>query len=245
MNEQLELTDELCRYCAQETPVDFLEIYREDRSWQWTFCCEEFQDEYLASFGMATPEEKAAELERLGWSYYTGRRPRAVYDDCGHAEVDECLELRKLEGSQLQMAKNFVREHHRHNKPPCGWRFGFGVWNLGELVAVAISGRPVARMLNPAEVIEVTRVCAKHTAGNIERHACSMLYGACAREAKARGFKQIITYTLESERGTACKAAGFVPVARTRGGSWNRPSRAREDKAPTCPKVRWERRLAV
>lgn len=70
-----------------------------------------------------------------------------------------------------------------------------------------------------------------------------MLYSAAAKEAKRRGFRKVITYTLEEESGHALRAAGWTAEARTRGGSWNRPGRARKDTAPTTPKIRWSRTL--
>ena len=45
----------------------------------------------------------------------------------------------------LKQAREFVAAHHRHNKPPVGWKFGIGL-QLGEkLIGVATAGRPVAR----------------------------------------------------------------------------------------------------
>jgi len=54
------------------------------------------------------------------------------------------------------------------------------------------------------------------------------------------GFRRVVTYTLESEPGTSLRATGWVPAKLTKGGSWNTPSRPREDNAPTCRKIRWD-----
>lgn len=35
----------------------------------------------------------------------------------------------------LKSAKAFILEHHRHNKPPVGWKFGVGFENNGILIA--------------------------------------------------------------------------------------------------------------
>jgi hypothetical protein len=103
----------------------------------------------------------------------------------------------------LKQAQAFVREHHRHNKPPVGWKFGVGLTNAnGELIGVATAGRPVARML--AGALEVNRTC---TTG--ERNANSMLYGAVRRAAVALGYTQIYTYTQQDECGSSLRAAGF------------------------------------
>lgn len=104
------------------------------------------------------------------------------------------------------------------------------------LVGVAMVGRPVSRELAKDRFLtEVTRLA---TDGS--ENACSMLYGACRRAAKALGYRKAQTYLLETESGVSLKASGWRPVAKTDGGSWDRPARSRVDSAPTCPKVRWE-----
>jgi hypothetical protein len=82
----------------------------------------------------------------------------------------------------LAEARAFVGEHHRHNKPPVGWKFGVGVERAGSLVGVAAAGRPVARLLADRFTLEVNRTC---TDGSM--NANSMLYGAVWRAAKALG----------------------------------------------------------
>jgi hypothetical protein len=135
----------------------------------------------------------------------------------------------------LATAKAFIREHHRHHLPTMGWKFGIGVAVDGVLVGVACVGRPVARGLDDGRTLEVTRCC---TDGS--KNAASMLYGAAYRAAKSMGFKRIVTYLLASETGTTMLAAGWDKAATVKGGSWDRPSRPREDKHPTEDKVRWE-----
>lgn len=140
---------------------------------------------------------------------------------------------------------DFIDEHHRHHKPPQGWKFGIAVYNGRILVGVAVVGRPVSRMIQKAEptTFEVTRCCTARDL-RLRRHAASKLYGMAAREAKKKlGARKLITYILESEKGISLKAAGWIPVAKTRGGSWNKPSRPRKDKAPTCRKIRWEKEV--
>lgn len=137
---------------------------------------------------------------------------------------------------ELKDANDFVAAHHRHHKPVVGHRFSIGATLNGELVGVAIVGRPVARMRDDGLTAEVTRLCTDGT-----KDACSFLYGACARAAFALGFKRIGTYILASETGTTLKAAGWRMIGQTQGGSWSRPSRGRTDKHPTEPKTLFER----
>lgn len=134
-----------------------------------------------------------------------------------------------------KQACEFIKKWHRHHLPPQGWKFGVGVSNGEKLVGVITVGRPVARHLDDGFVLEVTRCCTDGT-----KNAASMLYGAAWRAAKAMGYKRLITYTLEHEEGTSLVAAGWMLVYKTAGGSWNCPSRPREDNAPTGQKYLWE-----
>ncbi len=61
--------------------------------------------------------------------------------------------------------------------------------------------------------------------------------------ARKLGADKLVTYTLPSESGHSLMASGWRATYQGRGGSWNRPSRGREDKASTEAKVRWEKGL--
>ena len=105
-------------------------------------------------------------------------------------------------------------------------------------------GRPVARMLDHKSIVEVNRLCIDPSLDKeLSAHACSMLYSWSAKQAKKRGFKKIITYILETEKGTALKASGWINDGMTKGGSWNRRSRPRFDSAPTIKKIRYKKSL--
>lgn len=104
----------------------------------------------------------------------------------------------------LKAANEFVARLHRHNKPVVGAKFSVGVQVGGELRGVAIVGRPVARMLDDGLTVEITRVCTDGA-----RNACSMLYAACRKAARAMGYERIYTYTLPEEGGASLRAAGF------------------------------------
>lgn len=137
----------------------------------------------------------------------------------------------------------WVREHHRHHDAPQGGLFAIAAAirgdvdgpRAGTLVGVAIVGKPVARMTNDGWTAEVTRLCTDGT-----RNACSLLYGASWRAARAIGYRKLITYTLASEPGTSLRASGFVVVGQTTGGSWSRHDRPRVDRHPLQAKLRWE-----
>ena len=140
-----------------------------------------------------------------------------------------------LEPVTISEAKRFVKRFHRHHLPPQGALFAIGAGDGDKIVGVAIVGRPVARMNDDGYTAEVTRLATDGT-----RNACSFLYGACRRAAKALGFRRLITYILASEPGTSLRAAGWELTGTSKGGSWSVPSRTRVDKHPLQPKLRFE-----
>ena len=107
----------------------------------------------------------------------------------------------------LRQASDFIAAHHRHNKPPRGWKFGIGLRDGDDLVGVATAGRPVARHFDDGLTLEVNRTCTDGT-----RNANSMLYGAVWRAAKAMGYHRAITYTQADETGASLRAAGWIKV---------------------------------
>jgi hypothetical protein len=137
----------------------------------------------------------------------------------------------------LRDAVAFIEQHHRHHDPPRGGVLAIGcaVDGSEDLCGVAIMGRPVARALNDGWTAEVTRLAADGTP-----NACSILYAAAWRTARAMGYRKLITYTLASEPGTSLRAAGWRVVGEVDGRSWSRPSRPRVDHHPTQDKLRWE-----
>ena len=113
----------------------------------------------------------------------------------------------------LKAANEFVTTHHRHNKKTAGHKFSIGAMLDGELIGVAICGRPVARALDNGTTLEVLRVCIKDPS---PRNACSYLYARCQKIWTAMGGEKIITYTLESEPGSSLKAVNWLVAATTK-----------------------------
>ncbi len=132
-------------------------------------------------------------------------------------------------------ACTFVRKFHRHHNPPQGWKFGIAVNNGKEIVGVVIVGRPVSRHRDDGSTLEATRLCTDGT-----KNAASMLLGAARKATFALGYKRLITYTLQSEKGVSLKAAGWRELGKAGGGSWNSPSRPRIDKHPVERKTLWQ-----
>lgn len=138
----------------------------------------------------------------------------------------------------LADANAFVARHHRHHKPVTGHKFSIGCTENGELVGVAIVGRPVSRYLDDGLTLEVNRLC---TTG--AKNACSFLYGAAARAAKALGYRKIITYILDTEPGTSLRAAGWVCAGLAGGKRWTGKRRPAVDLYPPQMKLRYEKSL--
>lgn len=139
----------------------------------------------------------------------------------------------------FRQARAFVAAHHRHHGPPVGMKFALGVAEDGELVGVAMVGRPVARHLDDGRTAEVTRTC---TVGI--RNANSMLLGAAWRAARAMGYRALVTYTQHGETGASLRAVGFIRAAElsARPG-WDTPSRPRRrGSGDQVSRVRWEMR---
>ena len=143
----------------------------------------------------------------------------------------------ELQPITLKEAMRFVDLHHRHHKAPQGGKFAIGLSEAGEVIGVAIVGRPVARLLDNGYTAEVTRLCVLNGYPN----ACSMLYSACWRAARAMGYKRLITYILQSEKGKSLEASGYKLVGEVDGGTWDRAGRPRVDTHPIEQKRLFER----
>ena len=149
----------------------------------------------------------------------------------------------------LTDAKKFVGKHHEHNEAPLSWKFGTGVSADGELVGIAMVGRPQGRGLDQYLSVEITRVCLSEK--GTYRNAASMLYGAACRMAAAGGYRTAYTYTLEEEDAASVRAAGFTLDAELgERETWASASRPRYDSnlfgetvRPTGAKRRWKRDL--
>lgn len=141
-----------------------------------------------------------------------------------------------IEPIALSLANCFVAAWHRHSRPVVGHLWSLGLWaDVLDLRGVAIVGRPVARALDDGMTVEITRLATDGT-----RNACSALYGACCREARRRGYRRVVTYTLATESGASLRASGFRPSAHVKGRQWDTPARRRFHR-PTPDRIRWEK----
>lgn len=134
-------------------------------------------------------------------------------------------------------ASEFVKEHHRHHLPTIGCKFCLSAYKDDVLVGVAVCGRPVSRYLDDGETIEINRLCTDGT-----KNACSFLYSACCRVARAMGYKKAITYILESENGASLKASNFICEGKAGGTYWT-GKRNKGQNIPREIKTKWSKEL--
>lgn len=140
----------------------------------------------------------------------------------------------KIRPITFHEACEFISRHHRHSRPTVGCKFCIGLFDNAEMVGCAVCGRPVARRLDDGLTVEINRLCTDGT-----RNACSMLYGAACRVAKAMGYEKAVTFTLMSENGASLKASGFTLEAENCGGiKWTGPRDKGQD-LPKENKKRW------
>jgi hypothetical protein len=136
----------------------------------------------------------------------------------------------------LDEANTLVKHWHRHHRPLKQAKFCIGAaLSDGYICGAAIVGRPVARLFDDGLSLEVNRLVTDGTS-----NACSMLYGAVARAAKALGYDKVWTYTRIDEPGTSLRAAGWClddPMVRAR--SWDMPGRRRIDQTEIVRRKRW------
>ena len=135
----------------------------------------------------------------------------------------------------LREANALVSEYHRHHGPTTGHKFSIGLSDGEKIIGVVIAGRPVSRHLDDGLTLEVNRLCTDGT-----RNACSMLYAAAWRAAKAMGYKRMVTYILESENGASLRASGWKCVGQAGGLRWTGKRRPKADLYPAEMKQRYE-----
>lgn len=146
-----------------------------------------------------------------------------------------------VEPCTVRECRRLVKRWHRHLEDVQGGLFAAKVTRDGEVVGVALAGNP-ARVWQGTARLVISRV-ATVGAENGANNACSMLYGALCRAAKALGYREAWTYTLPEEAGISPRAAGFKDMGLSSGGEHSRAKRPRKPAKRPDPKRRWRRTL--
>lgn len=133
----------------------------------------------------------------------------------------------------VRQAKAFNFETHRRLPKVQGAMWCARVEDEVGTVGVALVGA-AARVWN-GRVLAVLRCAVMPGYFN----ACSMLYGACSRAARALGAEDLVTYTHGDEHGASLRASGFVYAGVTDGGEWGRDGRPRQLAIDPQKKNRW------
>lgn len=136
-------------------------------------------------------------------------------------------------------ARRIVKRWHRHLPDVQGGLFAAKlVDDAGTVIGCAIAGNP-PRVWQGTGRLVISRVAVDGT-----RNACTMLYGAMSRAARALGYAEVWTYTLPEESGASLRAFGFEDMGLTDGGEHGRVSRPRKPAVRPEPKRRWRLVLA-
>lgn len=150
-----------------------------------------------------------------------------------------------VEPVTLALANEYVALVHRHHGPSPNFTSSFAcaaICDNATIRGVAIAGLPIAsnRLRDGLRTLEVARLATDGTP-----NACSILYAACARAARALGYSRIITYILDSESGSSVKAAGWNQDEGEFGNqSWANHTARPGTGSNYGPKGRWSLRLA-
>lgn len=135
----------------------------------------------------------------------------------------------------VKQALPFVRRVHRRLKRVQGALWAVSVRLGDDVVGCAVVGHPARELMHDDATLAVLRVAVLEG----HRNACSMLYGACSRAARAMGADNLVTYTHADEHGASLKASGWIEGGLTDGGEWGRDARQRPLAIDPLPKRRW------
>jgi hypothetical protein len=137
----------------------------------------------------------------------------------------------------IEQANAYVARMHRHHGAIPIARLAFAVADEAGLVrGVAIVGRPCNTHLDDGWTLEVRRVCTDGCP-----NACSALYAAAWKAARAIGYRKLVTYTLPSEGGASLRAVGWKEVKGCGGDPWKSHKRQRQiNPLFLIKKTRWE-----
>lgn len=147
-------------------------------------------------------------------------------------------------------ARAWIAETHRHLPKLQGALFAVAVEWAGFRVGVATVGHPARVWQGTGRVVVSRCAVLDNLPGVVGRDgtehaspACTMLYRRCVEAARALGYREIWTYTLDHESGQTLRAAGFEFKGLSRDSSEWEITRPGRTPVETGPKKRWARAL--
>ncbi|MEU8284254.1 XF1762 family protein [Micromonospora sp. NPDC048905] len=133
----------------------------------------------------------------------------------------------------------YISAHHQQLERPQGHSFSLGLTDhAGNLIGVAMVGRPDARHHDDGLTAEVTRL-----AYDGPRNACSVLLAAAWRVARRMGYQRMITYTRTDGPAADLRAAGWKVVTEAVPSAlgWNRLRRRRAGRSTSdATRTHWQ-----
>jgi hypothetical protein len=155
----------------------------------------------------------------------------------------EQVQLRRAQPSESREVAAWIKERHYLRRTPPGYVHALEFLYRGARVGAMLLGRPSSRAMDPAQILEVTRIYFTDDAPfNIESRSLAMMRKHV--RTWLPGIKLLISYSDPSEghQGKIYEADGWAPFGKTthkRGYGWrSRPNRAED---PVTPKQRWLR----
>lgn len=149
-------------------------------------------------------------------------------------ELEVCRERSRCEVNDFLESE---RVDHQLGGVP-GWKAAFGARYNGDLVAVCVLGRPVARHIDAEKVISISRFATLPTRPD---NTGSWLIARARRWARLEGYQKLIAYAgVAGNFGTIYEASGFtlVKTDEARGDKWT--SRENRRMVSDFTRRKWE-----
>ncbi|MEO0190953.1 MAG: XF1762 family protein [candidate division WOR-3 bacterium] len=152
-------------------------------------------------------------------------------------DIKSVKDLEIVKWTNKTELNNFLNRYHYLGQVQ-GWRYAFAIKYKDEIVGCAVFGRPIARLEDQRNTLELTRfVLIDECPQNSE----SYVLGRLIKLLRKEGWKRFIAYSdIEvGHKGTIYKATNWKQVGITGGRDWtHRPGRKCD--VGIHKKIKWE-----
>lgn len=138
------------------------------------------------------------------------------------------------------VARRIIEQNHYLRYAPCGCKFCLGVFCDTDLMGVLIWGRPIARLEDQSNTLELARMFLFDSPKNSE----SRTLGLSERWIRHnRREQRLIAYTdiEQGHTGTIYRAANWQEIKRVPAGTWTRKNRPNRRGMIGGDKIKFER----